>query len=476
MEVKDLESKHPAYDLRVEDWQWATAIWDERLSHYETRKAFLRKGESEPQKDFEQRAKIAVFATDVGRVVSRVLGSVFKRSVDREIPPELEEFADRCTLDGLSIGEFARKAVECQLYMRWAVVLLDRKPLPEGVEPRNAADDKALEIDKPYAVLYRPDQVYDWGSDDNGQLNYVKLCTPLIRGGKRIDQYRLVHPDRIEVWEVEDSSAKPVRTAEASPGIQAAGRLPIVVCQFSPIDAMRSRSPIVDSLQAERAALETWSDFVWGLYVAGHPMLKIWTSADLKDIAVDVSKYLHFKPKGQEGQGDEDAGWLEINGKPLELQYKAYCACKEDVWKKAGISPIGQTAAEDGAQEVSGVSVDAQFEKSEGNLLACVAKQAQAFEWDLLTLAALDMGQSPEAVKVVYPQEFDLRTAERWFRYLAEIKVNAPQSPTLYKVTLKKAAAALIGDVDADTQAKIMAELDKQGVPQPPAPDFGFDE
>jgi len=482
MDKSTLESRHCEYGEHAESWQWADAVRNAKLRSVRERQRWLVRGESEPIMDFELRAKLLSYSADTPRLVSRITGSVWKRPPSYDVPEgKLSEFVDSATRSGQALAELAQAAATAALWHGWSVALLDRRAQPQGAPGAvTQADAQALGLDLPYAVLFEAPQVLDWRVNADGLLSYVKLVSPpYTEGGLTVTEYREVIPGGIRLWRVEKTAdgAERVTGGElipAAPALAAAGRLPIAVCQYDPVDAMVSRSPLTESLQAERRALLILSDLLWDMYVAGHPVIKLWSRDKPREVGVGVTKFLHFLPPDK-GQSREDATWMEITGSGLAHQSRAYTDARRDIWAQAGISPVGQGG--ETSEGASGYQLDTAYEKSEGNLLARVARMAEAFEWDILTLAALDLGVVPDwrtargLVGVTYPHEFDLKSPARMLAALSQLRMHLPPDSAALKELLRRATLAHLPNLGSELAQKIAEEIESSGAYEAQAPD-----
>ncbi len=469
--LEELRREHPERARLAAEWAWTRALREGLLADEAERARWLVRGQSEPERDFRTRARLCTYSPELVRIVDRISGAVWKRAPRRKLPPGLlAGFADRATLDCLDIGELAQEAAEAALWKRFCVALLDRRRLPEedSQAPLTAAAAAALGLDRPYAVLYEPEQVLDWRIGRDGLLEYVKLVSaPYALAGRTVTEYREVSIEGIRTWAVlrEENGTETVAGSGLVPlaeNLAAAGRLPVAVCQFRAVDAVLGRSPLTGALAAELRAFRLLSDILWDVYNAGHPWLLCWVRDALGEVGVGVTKYLKLHP-GDETLPKEDARWLEASGRTLEYQFRAYAEARQEVWEKSGVSP--RRAA--GGDAPSGVSLAWEFEVDEGQTLARVAQMAEDFEWDLLTLAALDLGaasswdQARALVDVSYPKgDFGLKSPERLLEQARAARELYGESSTVFREILKRARGVLIDNLSPEFEKNSDKEID----------------
>jgi hypothetical protein len=483
----ELLKTNAVHDNMAKAWDWARALRNSQLNTVGDRKDWLVQGNAEDDTDFEARAKLADFAPDLPAVAQRVIGAVYKRSPRREVPEKLAGFSRACTRSGWTIDRLAREATEAALWGRWCLALLDRRRAPEDGIAVTAADDKAMGLDQPYVVLYEPEAVLDWRLDPDGLLEYVKLVGPEYReGASTVTEVREVDRMGIVVHRIveADGGAKTVQTGlpvAHGPGILAAHRLPVVVCQYDPINAIEARSPFAEALTAELRAFRLLSDICWDVYQTGHPWLLAYIRGELAKLEPGATKYLKLDPGRGTDLPAEKVEWLEIQGQAIELAVEQYRAAKREVWDKVGVSGGARRASPEAGDSPSGVSVAWQFETDEAQTLASVAAMAEHFERDILVLAALDLGAASTwedalaAITVAYHKDdFGLQSAERALSRANGLRgLYGPES-TLTKEAMKRAARAAVPNLDEKLYAAIDAEIDKGGSYVPPAPEFGY--
>jgi len=478
--LDELKREHPERARLARGWTWARALRDGLLTDETCRAAWLIKGQSEPERDFQIRARLCAYSSEIVRIVDRISGAVWKRSPRRRISPgRLAGFVHCCTPDGMDMGELAQQASETTLWSRFSVALLDRGRLPgDAPAPLTAADDHTLKIDQPYVVLYEPECVLDWQLNRDGLLSYVKLVSaPYASEGRTITEYREVSSEGIHTWalvrdEKDTETVADGGFAPLAPGLAAAGRLPVAVCQFRAIDAMLARSPLTEALQAELRAFRLLSDILWDVYNAGHPWLLCWVRDALGEIGVGAAKYLKLHP-GDDTLPREDARWLEMAGSALEYQFRAYAEAKREVWEKAGISPRGSAASSRGADSPSGVAIAWEFEVDEGQTLARVAQMAEDFESDLLTLAALEMGLAADwdaargMVEISYPKgDFGLKSPERLLAQARTARDLYGADSVVFRELLKRTRGVLIDNLAPEMESQSDQEIDAMARPR----------
>jgi hypothetical protein len=477
--IDELRARHPVAEASADQWAWARSLRDGLLAQVNERQRWLVKGLAEEPSEFAERVKLAAYSPITPLVASRFSGAVWRREATREMPESLKPFADAASIDGLAVGEFAQRAAISALWYRWSVALLDRPAMPEPESVLTQADAKAARLDKPYLVLFDAPNVLDWRFDRDGKISYIRLRSPAYtrEDGATVEEIRevtlagIVTHRIVKIQGTEHLETLPI--VGSSPALIAANRLPIAVFQLDPADAMVARSPLQGALLAELRCFRLLADLIYDLWIAGHPTLLCWVRDELGRVGVGANKFIKLMP-GEQNLEKEVIEWLEAALPGLAHQFAALKDAAEDVWRQAGIRPIAETAA---PEANSGVSLAWQFETTEAHALSSMAAAAEDFEWDALTLAALDMGipVDDKAIAVHYPKEFSLHTPERLLTRASSARMlYGPTHPVTVEL-LRRAAAEMLDNVTAERWAEIETAIEA-GAYEPPVPEFGGGE
>jgi hypothetical protein len=479
---------------RSQSWcderKWAYAVRMGALSSATERTKWLEKGIQEDPDEFKKRASLSTYAPLCPLIAQRFSGSVWKRPATRKLPPELEEFAKKATRGamGQPLDNVTQNAVLHALWGRYAVALVDRPELPVSAQPLTEADDSELGLDRSYVALYDAEAVYDWRTNDDGNVSYCRLVGPYMEPDPVTPELlrtvvREVSASGIMVHTILQKGKDGEQTLVSAPAVpiaenlRATDLLPVVPCNVTPMhgDAVAGESPLVGALMAELGAFRKNSEIEWISWLAANPVLLCSVKGSLCGVGVGVNKYIKLDP-GKETAGEkipaDKIEWLEaqLNGlAELKAQYETK---RQEIWQQAAVSPQAQTQRAD-AQ--SGVTIAWNFETAEANTLSEVSRAAQRFERALLLIVGLcDTDKSPEelmeSITVDYPSDFSVQAPEKLLTYAQTIK-NANVSETAARVAWKKAIAAQTDGLAPDVKAKIEAEIDGADMSPPELPD-----
>ena len=509
--LETLRKQHPVRKIMADALDWGRAVRDCMLSDPATREKFLVRGTHETNGDWRARINLSHYDAELPSIINRALDKAFKDEPRRLSPDEngdvptklqaLADWAEHVTPDGRSIGELTVEATENGCWDRLCVALIDYAALAKGEPvPETQAQADAQGIGAPYVVLFPAAQVLDWRISRAGLLEYIKLVSPVYPDaeGGSVVEYREITAKGIRVWrhvrkpgetreddgKVEDGGFAEIPATDA---VRQAGRLPVAVYREKPIDAVWSRFRLGEALEAERCAMLYHSDVQWGDYNVGHPTLKLKVRQPVKDLALGATSVIKLDPggpgKGGETVPPEDAEWLEVKGDSLKHLSAERDAAKARIYAKAGVQGRAVKAVTGESQPAanSGRQVENEFQVDEAQLLGAIATRAEAFEVDLLRIAALKLKvcktweEALVLIEVNYNTEnFAIDSADKTLtRTQSAGRVYGADS-TLVKGMMRRGARAVHPNATEDFYKKVEAEITagKSGMTAPDAPDL----
>jgi hypothetical protein len=491
--IKRLLARGARSQAWCEERRWANTVRMGALSDANERAKWLEKGIEEDPEEFKKRARLSTYAPLCPLIAQRFSGAVWKRPPTRTFPgvPELEEFAKCATRGALGqpLDNVTQNAVLHALWGRYSIALIDRPPIVSGAEPVTEADDSEMGLDRSFVALYDAEAIYDWRTNDEGNLSYCKLVGPYMEPDPSDPAIlrtvvREVSAAGIVVHTITQKGKDGEQTLGTAPavpiadGLLAAGLLPLVPCNVTPMhgDALAGESPLVGALMAELGAFRKNSEIEWISWLAANPIMICTVKGSLGGIGVGVNKYIKLDPgkeQGGEKTPPDKIEWLEAQLHGLTELKAQYETKRQEIWQQAAVSPQAQTQRAD-AQ--SGVSIAWSFETAEANTLSEVARAAQRFERALLLIVGLcDTDKAADGiadgVTVDYPSDFSVQAPEKLLTYAQTIK-NANVSETATRCAWKKAIAAQTDGLSPDLKKKIEAEIDAADMEPPALPDM----
>lgn len=172
-EIERLRSKHLLY----EEYK---PKWDFYLRAYEGGEAFankenLFKHPREHQDDYNERLQRIHYLNYCEPLVDFFTDFIFGETIQRNGGSNeafFDNFVDDVNLKGEDISEFMREVAEDFQIFGMCYVLVDA-PLRDPNERLTKAQEQKLGL-RPYWVIVRPDEVYDWIIDQFDRFQYVK--------------------------------------------------------------------------------------------------------------------------------------------------------------------------------------------------------------------------------------------------------------------------------------------------------------
>jgi hypothetical protein len=382
-----------------------------------------------------------------------------------------------------------QNAILHALWGRYAVALVDRPPIPEGESaPLTQADDADMGLNRSYVALYDAEAVYDWRTNEDGNVSYCRLVGPYMEPSPDNPEQlttvvREISAGGIVVHTITQKGKDGQQTLTTAPAVPiaenllAAGLLPVVPCNVTPIhgDAVAGESPLVGALMAERSAYHINSEIRWTSWLSANPIMVLKSERGMMHIGVGVSKYIRLsqgRENGQEKIPAESLEWLEAQLTGLDSLKAQYETARQEIWQQAAVAPQAQAH---GPEAQSGVSIAWSFETAEANTLSEVARAAQRFERALLLVVGLcDTDKSPEeladSITVDYPSDFSIQAPERLLTTAQTIQ-RANVSETATRECWKKAIDAQTDGLSPDKKQAIHDEIDAAEVTPPEPPD-----
>jgi hypothetical protein len=496
-QIKKLRAKNALHDAYGEEWAWADALRNGRLSDLATRKRFLNdQGGTEDANAFTQRAKLTDYSPDTPRIVERVTNVVWSEEPRRDFADAaLKDFIDRAGPDGEPLEDMAREAAQDCSWKRYALLLMDR-PVFDPAAVKNRADEKAQGVDLPYFALYPAERILDWRADGRGKLIYVRVTSSLRREDDttQVEEIREIDLKGITLWKIITKKGDPEKLENLSPepipysdGITAAKRLPVVVARWRKIlgDPIDSRTPLIECMMAEMGAFHAISLHRWDSYLTGHPHLKWWKRPNpltgpgqsKADANVSPNCYHELDP-GDKDNPKEDMAWLEVQGTGQDRNWIAYLHYKQDILTKAGID--GRSSQPAPGKDAAGMAnsaaqVQVEFEVGEGCTLKGLAALAEQIENDMVELVKLDRGITEDKAVEYRKAGFVGQAPERALSR-AQVWQRGPQgepvSPTYAKEAWKQAGKESFPNAPDELHKKAHAEIEKADMSAPEPPDL----
>lgn len=268
----------------------------------------------------------AIYTNYTGRTKQRLIGSIFRKPPEIDIPAQLEYMNEDCTGTGLSLEQFAKQLCEDVFETGRGGILVDY-PEAEGTESREQVEAKNL---VPRLALYKAESIYNWQSDwiDGKEFITQIRIEEIIEDRKDeftvdfVRQYRVLDLDN-GVYRQRIYNDKYQIVKEFYP--QAAGstldHIPFFFCGSGNNASDIDISPLYDLAIINIGHYRNSADYEDACFRHGNPTLFI--SAD-----ISPSEFKLANPDGIV-IGGETGHFLGPNGNAMLLQMEANSAAYE---------------------------------------------------------------------------------------------------------------------------------------------------
>ena len=386
-------------------------------------------------------------------------------------------FLQDCDRAGTTFATFARNLFECMMLYQAAFVLID-KPQPDADKPpATRADEQAQDLDKPYLVLYQPQQAINWQVDDYGNLDWVifkayseRQDDPLGASNRSVNWYvfdkTTYRHYRYDVKESNAAGAVPAMTdpekwaTEADSATLIAGpsphalakqnRVPVRVCQF-PSSLWFSNACFLQLCEH----LDFLNAYAWKLFMSCYAQLVIYSDAEIKGQTLSEVAFLKLGEKDR-------AEYLEPDGKSFTECANYLERLRMEIYRSFHLQAQAKTstATADGA---SGYSKEQDMAPAV-DMLNAFGDQMRA-DQQLILLdykQAAGLPADADSEPDVNGYRFESKPALQEIA-LAQSVIDlglTDKSPTLEQVLDMRVAQAIIDGENEETKSKVTAEIE----------------
>lgn len=398
---------------------------------------------------FKQYLERAVFYNVTGRTLSGMLGTVFQKSPEIEIPDRLDVLKADADGGAVAIDQQAKKALSHLLQFGRAGLLAD---YPRRERPASVAEVNAGEV-RPHLKLWFPWEVPNWRVELVGARKLLTLVVISESTATGDDGFALTEEKQfrvlrlvsgvytVEIWK-ESADKKSFQKVETFTPTDATGKvwpfIPFTFIGAENNDADVDLPPLYDLASLNIAHYRNSADYEEACFMLGQPTP--WASGLSKDWVDDV---LH----GQIALGSRALIPLPMGGTVGLLQVQPNTMPAEAMERKEkqmvslGAKLVEQRDVRQTATEAS------QNAASETSVLATSANNVSAAYTAALKWAAAFIGATAEGISYKLNTEFEKRMASAQDRaqLVAEWQSNAITTSEM-RGQLKKLGVAQLDD------------------------------
>lgn len=229
------------------DWDCLSPKWDVLFDCFEGGGAienapddkYLIKKQNEADKKYERRKREAVYYNKCEQVISTFQGHLWRKEPLREIPKDLEKLFENVDRQEKSVNKFFSFVTEMAQVLGLYYVLVEYPENPQIAEinKQSKSDEQRLGL-RPYFCYIDPRNLLDWGwrmnPDGTKSLAYVVIKeettlfnVPFLERKDQI-QYRVIYPNKQEIWVYQKTSNKKEEAVKISEKPVSIGTIPLV--------------------------------------------------------------------------------------------------------------------------------------------------------------------------------------------------------------------------------------------------------
>jgi hypothetical protein len=355
-------------------------------------------------------------------------------------------FAEDCDLKGTNFSEFFRQQFTKAMVYGQTHIVVDF-PRATG-QPQTRAEEDAMGRSRAYLVEYSPEELINWGFDEDGGLEWAVVRTSCLRPAEQEGAWRRerrwIRYDRQTYRIFRESSGGVQVSGEGQHALAALGRVPLFTLKISDGLWLMNKAA---SLQMEH--FNKSNALAWALTMGLFAMPVVYSDREFNQM-VGESYYIQLGP-------EDKFGWTEPEGHVYQIAADNLARLKDEIYRVCYL--MTQAGTPDVALRQSGVSKlrdssfthevlraygDALKEVMKQTLRAIVTARQDALDIDVSGLDEFDIGDFSS----------DLENAQR----LLNLNIG---SETLKRQLFKKLAFKYFCDARQEIKNQIATEIDR---------------
>lgn len=329
-----VETTHADYDANRAKWTRCRAAVEGQDAIHAGGQTYLPALTGQETADYDKYKARANWYNASGRTLQALMGLIFRKDEEEELPPSLEDWKEDITLGGQSLKEFAQEATEHVMTVGRHGILVDfPRTQSEGV---TQAEAEANDL-RPYLTSYTAESIINWKTDRVGSrtlLVRVVLMETFTEPGddefedEEKERYRVLDlsPEvvegelrygayRVRIFEELDGEAGFVESDSFNPMNNGSTLSEIPFIFLGPTGTMAEvqKPPLIDVVNVNVSHYKTTADYEHGCHFTGLPTPYVtgFESPEGDSVAIGSETFLEFN------DADVSVGFLEFTGKGL---------------------------------------------------------------------------------------------------------------------------------------------------------------
>lgn len=315
---------HPEYEYFDSLWQKMRDTTAGQEQVYKRGTTYLPMLGGQNDAEYEAYKKRALFLNATGRTVDSMIGLVYRKPPEIELPPAMEEWSEDITADGVSIEQLTRECLDELLTVTRYGIMVDFPEIGETDGPLTVADVEENGI-RPRLKLYQAESIINWKTETIGNKDVLTLvvlqeleldATGEFDTSTYVTQYRVL-----------DLTPKGYRqrvfneSGELTSGVmprangQAMNFIPFIIVGENGEDVDVSWPVLNDLADINLSHYMAYADYRHGLHFTGLPTAVV-TGVSKEDLSGGLN--IGSTEAWVFAQADASAFYLEFEGKGLD--------------------------------------------------------------------------------------------------------------------------------------------------------------
>lgn len=385
--TKGVRTTHKGYDTYSSKWKRCRDAVAGQDAMHSAKTAYLPKLVDENETSYSARIKRSNFFNGTWRTIAVLLGMMFRKPANLEVPAGIEDYLDDVTMSGTTFPSFAREVAGEVLEVGRVGILVDHPAPPENVQAITVAAAQELGL-RPTMQIYHAESILNWKHRNVRNRNVLSMvvlkeCASVDEGEfevRELDRYRVLDLDaadlyRVRLFEVVDGKDVQIG-ADYYPLMNGnpLGYIPFAIVGVDGVDSSLDEPPLIDLVDANIAHYQINSDYRHGLHFTGLPTLF------LAGVQMEEGQKFHVGSTAAIASSDPNAkgSFIEFTGQGLSETREALKEIKQEM------AMLGARAIADETTQAETLGGTAIKRSGENSILSSIAiAVSEALEWAL---------------------------------------------------------------------------------------------
>jgi hypothetical protein len=458
-----IKRRHPDYECRLAHWSFVEACYEGGREWF---KDNIFRYMKEGDKEFKDRLTRAYRFNHTREVVDLVNKYLFKPEVarnEKDAPESVKSFWKKATRNGLSIKDLARQVGRLTSIKGRIGIVIDTNHRG-GILSRAEQAERGVRI---YAYTVNPEQLLDYGWDDEGNLSWLLIQEahrddddPFTSTGEVTNRYRLWTKQDWTLYEIQEEG-NVEKVVEIATGEHGLGLVPVVLADHIISDEVYSSQSMIDDIAYLDRAVANYLSNLDAIIQdqtfsqLAMPAQGVLPGEDAYTKLLDMGTKRIFL---YDGESNSAPFYLSPDVKQAELILSVINKVINEIYHTVGLA--GERTKDDNAQGIdnsSGVAKLVDFERVNA-LLTSKADSLELVENKIASIVAAWAGEKVKDDLVSYPDTFDVRGLYEEFDISTRLMlVDAPKS--VRQEQMKSVLDKLFPQLAADLRKKMENEI-----------------